>query len=147
MAKGAEWRSRVMVVFLIAAAIFAALVVRNALDGPDRLPLTGRVIIREPAHITVSGSTCTGAGTLAPLAEGARLVITPTGHDPVETELEPGTLSADGACELSFAATVTRATVYRFQVDGLPELTCDHYLIDTQGRRGRIELAPILRWD
>ncbi len=147
MTKRAEWRSRVIVVFFLAAAIFAALIVRNALDPNDQLPFTGRVIIREPAHITVSGNTCIGAGALAPLADGARLVIIPTGHDPVEAVLEPGTLTADGACELTASATVTQSTGYRFQVDGLLELTRDHYLIDTLGDRGRIELAPILRWD
>lgn len=148
MAKQAEWRSRVMVVFLIAVSIFAALIVRNAFDGPDSLPLTGRVIVSEPANITAAaGDSCTGTRDLAPLAEGASIVITARDQDPVETALEPGTRTADGACELPFTTTVTRATVYRFQVEGLPELSHDHYLIDTQGHRGRIELAPILRWD
>ena len=147
MTKRTEWRSRVVVVFMVATAVFGALILRNVFDEPDHFRLTDRVIIREPAHITVSGSTCAGANALVPLSAGARLVITPTGHDPVETELEPGALTDDGACELTVTATVAHSTVYRFQVDGLPELTRDHYLIDTQGDRGRIELAPILRWD
>jgi len=136
-----------MVVFLVAAAVFGALIVRNALDPDDQLPLAGRVIISEPANVTANGTTCAGTGSLAPLAEGARLVIIPTGGEPVTTALEPGSITPDGACELPFTATVGRATAYRFGVDGLPALTRDHYLIDRQADRGRIELAPILRWD
>ncbi len=136
-----------MVLFLVAVAVFGALIVRNALDDTDQLPLTGRVIVSEPANMAVTGATCTGAGDLAPLGAGARLVIIPTGQEPAETTLERGILTPDGACELPFSATVAESTVYTFRIDGLPELTRDHYLIDTQGERGRMELAPILRWD
>ncbi len=136
-----------MVVFLVAVAVFGALIVRNALDDTDQLPLTGRVIVSEPANMAVTGATCTGDGDLAPLGEGARLVIIPRDRVPAETVLEPGTLTPDGACEFAFSATVAQSTGYRFRLDGLPELSRDHYLIDTQGERGRMELAPILRWD
>lgn len=138
-----------MVVFLVAVAVFGALIVRNALDADDQLPLAGLVIISEPANITgaVTGDTCAGTGDVAPLAPGARLVINPNDQEPVESVLEQGTRAADGACELPFTATVTRATAYRFEIDGLSALTRDHYLIDRQDDGGRIELAPILRWD
>ncbi len=147
MAKRAEWRSRVMVVFLAAVAVFGFAIVRNALDDNDQFPLAGRVIVSEPANMVIAGESCTGTGDLAPLTTGARLVITPTGQEPVATALEPGILTPNGACEFLFTATVAESTVYRFRIDGLPELTRDHYLIDTQGDRGRMELAPILRWD
>lgn len=148
MAKRAEWRSGVIIVFILAAAVFGALIVRSALDSSDELPLTGRVIIQDPDNLAVTDDTCAGTGTLTPLASGARIVIAPTGHEPVETALEPGTLTDAGTCELAFtSATVPQSTVYRFTIDGLPELRHDHYLIDRQGDRGRLELAPILRWD
>ena len=136
-----------MVVFLVAVAIFGALIVRNALDDTDQLPLAGRVIIQEPSSIAITGDTCTGKRDLASLVEGARIVITPTGQEPAEATLGLGAFTLDRTCEFPFSATVTQSTVYRFQVDGLPVLTRDHYLIDRQGNRGRLELAPILRWD
>jgi hypothetical protein len=121
---------------------------RNQFGGENEdLRLNGRVVITEPANIAGTGDACAGTADLAVLTEGTAITIAPSGKPPVETTLEPGTLIADGACEIAFTATVADAMSYRFTVAGLPDLTRDHYLIDTRGDSGNMELVPILRWD
>jgi hypothetical protein len=140
-------RATVTVGVLI-VAVLAVVWGRNQFGGENEdLRLNGRVVITEPANIAGTGDACAGTAGLAVLTEGTAIVITPSGKPPVETTLEPGTVTADGACEIAFTATVADAMSYRFTVAGLSDLTRDHYLIDTRGDSGNMELVPILRWD
>jgi hypothetical protein len=107
-----------------------AVVLLVACSGGSGNELDGSVLIFNERNFVRAGDSCQGTGDLFDLAPGNPIKITPSGHEPIFTELSQGAITPEGNCRMKFTPTLPDASSYVFEIAGREPVTRQKAMID-----------------
>lgn len=110
-----------LIALVLLVAIIAAVVSMIGGDA-NTFAVESEVLIMQDANFTVSGDTCTGAGTFAGVTGGATVTITADNGDQVTAQLGDGVLSPEGNCLLAFTVELPESDRYGIDVGGQSQI-------------------------
>lgn len=107
---------------VVLAALIALTGCGAATPTAQSLAVSGSVLILEPAHMSRTGTPCTGKGALSPIKEGASVSI----DKQLAATLSRGVVTEEGNCRFLFSANVSQTQQlqrHTFAIAGLPPVT------------------------